>query len=265
MRWFVTPPDIGVNPIPPDPAPARPGDGNPLQTTKIDALGVKVELPLPKWVIACLGIVIVLASAAGGAYLAINKVSSSAIVPKDQLSVYQATQYHFLIDPEARQDIIIRDFPNDGTTLTIRHYQSDGCIQVIRLNHSSNKAESKWLFGSTEHTSDGTKHGELEKSPEVPEFKVGSEAVQMALNSLATKPPTSARIVLASGQYQGRCLDPHPGQFSVANQQINQCLVQVWRYFADGCVHYQFFNPCSGSWDVYPNGAPHVTWTRCIH
>lgn len=64
---------------------------------------------------------------------------------------------------------------------------------------------------------------------------------------------------------QGRCADPHPGPFQFWNGQQNGCLVQVWRKWRDGCQHYQWYNSCNGYWDIYPNGAPRVYWTCCVH
>ena len=64
---------------------------------------------------------------------------------------------------------------------------------------------------------------------------------------------------------QGKCLDPHPGQFQAWNGQQNGCWVQVWRRWPEGCQHYQWYNACNGYWDSYPNGAPKVFWTCCVH
>jgi hypothetical protein len=64
---------------------------------------------------------------------------------------------------------------------------------------------------------------------------------------------------------RGRCLDPHPGQFRSWYGERNNCWVQVWRQWPEGCTHYQMFNSCQNSWDVHPNGAPRVYWTCCVH
>jgi len=62
-----------------------------------------------------------------------------------------------------------------------------------------------------------------------------------------------------------RCQDPHPGQFKYWNGQQNGCWIQVWRAWPDGCQHFQWFNSCNNYWDSYPNGAPRVNWTCCVH
>jgi len=64
---------------------------------------------------------------------------------------------------------------------------------------------------------------------------------------------------------RGRCLDPHPGQFRQWSGQQNGCWVQVWRGWPEGCQHYQWYNSCNGYWDSYPNGAPKVYWSCCVH
>ncbi|HEV7397015.1 MAG TPA: hypothetical protein VGN86_10930 [Pyrinomonadaceae bacterium] len=77
--------------------------------------------------------------------------------------------------------------------------------------------------------------------------------------------PDAAVSVPAQNGCQRRCLDPHPGAFQAWNGQQNGCWIQVWRRWPEGCQHYQWFNSCNGYWDSYPNGAPKVVWTCCIH
>ena len=84
------------------------------------------------------------------------------------------------------------------------------------------------------------------------------------LGTKVTSPEASA-IVEPQGGCQRRCQDPHPGQFQTWNGQQNGCWIQVWRKWPDGCQHYQWYNSCNGYWDAYPNGAPKVFWTCCIH
>ena len=64
---------------------------------------------------------------------------------------------------------------------------------------------------------------------------------------------------------RGKCLDPHPGQFRQWAGQKNGCWVQTWRSWPEGCQHYQWYNFCNGYWDSYPNGAPRVFWSCCVH
>jgi hypothetical protein len=75
-----------------------------------------------------------------------------------------------------------------------------------------------------------------------------------------------AQLLEPAAQAAGRCLNPHPGQFTWQyGKRIDNCWVEVWRQFADGCVHMQLFNACGGSWDSNPDGSARVQWTRCLH
>jgi hypothetical protein len=77
--------------------------------------------------------------------------------------------------------------------------------------------------------------------------------------------PEAGVTVPVQNGCQRRCLDPHPGAFQSWNGQQNGCWIQVWRRWPEGCQHYQWFNTCNGVWDSYPNGAPKVAWTCCVH
>lgn len=73
-------------------------------------------------------------------------------------------------------------------------------------------------------------------------------------------------VLEASAAAQGRCLSPHPGRFSTFyGQRQNECVVEVFRHFEDGCQHAQLFDACRGSWQTNADGSPRVRWTRCLH
>jgi hypothetical protein len=86
-------------------------------------------------------------------------------------------------------------------------------------------------------------------------------------------PPLNSQYRFASytapgplpGTAVGNCLNPHPGPFRSWYGEKNGCWVAVYRQWPDGCTHYQWFNGCNGIWDTYPNGAPKVYWTNCVH
>lgn len=79
---------------------------------------------------------------------------------------------------------------------------------------------------------------------------------------LASLAPSAAAPVLVC---RGKCWDPHQGPFRYWNGQQNGCWIQVWRSWADGCSHFQWYNSCNGYWDSNPNGAPKVYWSCCVH
>ena len=64
---------------------------------------------------------------------------------------------------------------------------------------------------------------------------------------------------------QGRCQNPHPGDFQTSYGTKNGCWVEVVRRWGDGCEHVQMLNTCSGAWDSNADGSPRVRWTRCQH
>lgn len=65
---------------------------------------------------------------------------------------------------------------------------------------------------------------------------------------------------------QGRCWNPHPGPFqSRYGQRHDQCWVEVWRSWPDGCQHVQMFNTCGSFWATNPDGTPNIRWTHCRH
>jgi hypothetical protein len=89
----------------------------------------------------------------------------------------------------------------------------------------------------------------------------------IAAGALCSRPAFDVPRPLSAvqGQCNGRCLNPHPGEFKTWNGQVNGCQVQVWRQWPDGCLHAQWYDSCNGSWDTDPAGNPRVTWTCCVH
>jgi hypothetical protein len=64
----------------------------------------------------------------------------------------------------------------------------------------------------------------------------------------------------------GRCLNPHPNQFKTWYGERKGTWVQVYRQWADGCTHYQWFDTRTNTWDVDPRtNAPKISWTCCVH
>lgn len=70
-------------------------------------------------------------------------------------------------------------------------------------------------------------------------------------------------LLTTTVQAQGRCQNPHPGEFQTSYGNKNGCWVEVVRRWADGCEHVQMLNTCSGAWDANADGSPRVRWTRC--
>jgi hypothetical protein len=241
---------------------------------EIKAFGVSVRVPLPKWAVALIAAVLVLGLITLGGYLSYAHLASQAILPRNTLNEYEEGYKHSLEANDLREDQLI-SFP-DGTNVTLRHFKSDGCFQIVRNIPAISKSDGLWMFGpnltpdkqSQIRSNTLASHATLEAS------SVGSKVPQLLATASHKRKMAGAKLMQA--QYNQppenykevqlrRCLDPHPGEFSEKRQRTAQCEVQVWRYFADGCIHFQLFNPCSGTWDVNPNGSPHVTWQKCVH
>lgn len=249
---------------PPSLNPILPSPETPISATKIEAFGIKLEIPLPKWAVACLAMLLLLAAMGAGVYWSVTRISRTVLIPAAQAEVYEETNFH-LTEPkelkEAKEELF-----NGLTTVTINYYKSDGCVQIVRWDASAQKGDGLWMFGAHPHTaghthqitSSSNRSGVRSDRPVPRSLTLASYEHRIDIDLGADE----AKLYRVQG---GNCWNPHPGAFSVQNQGVNQCLVQVWRTFYDGCVHYQFFNPCAGTWDVYPNGAPRVYWTRCVH
>jgi hypothetical protein len=241
-----------------------PSSESPASVTRIEALGVRLEVPLPKWAVTALAVLLLVAAAGAAVYWSVTRISKTVLVPAAQMEVYEETNFH-LSEPDELKEAKKEVF-NGLTTVTINYFKSDGCVQIVRWDAVANKGDGLWMFGAHPHTSG---HNHQTASSPNPSEAPSAPPISGTLMSTSYKPMIDEGIDVGEGHLHlvqgGQCWNPHPGTFSVFNQPVNQCLVQVWRTFYDGCVHYQFFNPCTGTWDVYPNGAPHVVWTRCIH
>ena len=85
-------------------------------------------------------------------------------------------------------------------------------------------------------------------------------------SGIAVGSEVSPLVIDASMQCKGRCLNPHPGQFRWwYGQARDQCWVEVWRQWPEGCTHWQLFNRCTGWWDADQYGNAKVFWTCCQH
>lgn len=232
--------------------------------TRIEALGIKLDIPLPKWAIACLAVLLLALVASAGVYWSVTNIGKTVLVPASQVEVYEETNFHMTEPKELRES---KEETFDLTTVTVNYFKTDGCVQIVRWDKARNQGDGLWMFGAHPHTVGHTHAAGVSSArPALPSSSATS--AQLKLASYKPAPDMdedqTPRAYLRRVQ-GGNCVNPHPGSFSVRSQQISQCSVQVWRMFSDGCVHYQFYNPCAGTWDVYPNGAPRVVWTRCIH
>jgi hypothetical protein len=257
-------------------APETPGvptlEISPNREAEIKAFGVSIRIPLPKWAVAPIATVLVLGLIGLGFYLSYAYAVNSVLVSRNQLNEYQENLKHSYEPSELKENQLVTF--KDGTQVTVNHFKSDGCSQIVRYIPALSKADGLWMFGPKLTPDKQSRIGTYLEAGRTP-LEAGVLAVpNLSPRAYSERRMTGPELTYAQytpnpGNYKevqgGRCWDPHPGPWSEKPEQTAQCAVQVWRYFNDGCIHFQWFNPCSGTWDVYPNGAPRVYWQRCIH
>jgi hypothetical protein len=256
-------------------SPALAIDAN--REAEIKVFGVSIRVPLPRWAVAPIAVVFILGLIVLGGYLSYVYLINDTMVSRSMLNEYAENSKHSLEPNDLKENQLVTF--KDGTQVTVNHFKSDGCFQIVRFIPALAKADGLWMFGpkltpdkqSPIGTYVGPRRAPLQASsvpgvalltePASEPGVVGAKLTYARYNQNLEGHSENYREV----QYGGHCVDPHPGPWSERPQQTAQCAVQVWRYFSDGCIHFQWFNPCSGTWDVYPNGAPHVYWQRCVH
>lgn len=234
--------------------------------TTIEFLGFHIEIPLPKWAIACLAVLLIAAVAAAGIYRVATTLEHKVLVSESQMKEYEENAFHTSEPDDLKAS---QEDTFDLTKVTIRYFKSDGCVQIVRWDAARNQGDGLWMFGAHPHIGDGHHDRAVNSSFRLPDAQSPPGAANdLKLIAYEPKPeldedqPHGAHLLRVQG---GSCPNPHPGNFSVRNEQVGKCSVRVWRTFSDGCVHYQFFNPCAGTWDVNADGSPRVVWTHCVH
>jgi hypothetical protein len=241
----------------------RAAPGRLLREVEVKLYGATLRIPLPNWGVKALTASLVAGLVSVGGFKGYSYVFQQAHVPRALLDQYAEAHKHSLETREQREEKEV-EF-SDATRVTVIHHKSDGCKQIVRRGPSIQHADGLWMFGPTLVA--GRQVSSDDQDPAAPRLSASTlirarEGLMLA--GLGSMYPAAGG---ASGPDvgQGRCLNPHPGPWQEQPQQVGPCAVQVWRHFHDGCVHYQLFNPCGGTWDVHPDGSPRVHWTRCVH
>jgi hypothetical protein len=63
---------------------------------------------------------------------------------------------------------------------------------------------------------------------------------------------------MGSSPCQRRCIDPHPGVFYEELNHVNECILEIYREWEEGCAHVQPYNKCTDEWGA-------VEWLCCVH
>jgi hypothetical protein len=162
----------------------------------------------------------------------------------------------------------------------VTHYRSDGCVSVLRVGASEPVFNKDPLHAGQQTPAPGPVDGGVQGSlntPAKPEANHGAgneqklrpgytavlRNVDLQMHSLL--PPGESYEAASTGMFTGKCLNPHPGPYTTSTGRTQGCWRQMWRKWADGCTHYQWFNSCNSSWDADATGKPRVYWTACTH
>jgi hypothetical protein len=180
---------------------------------------------------------------------------SKHLVEQEIADLKHAEKHHELNDLIERHKFI--DTAEDGE-LTVEAYKSDKCIWIHRVDYKNHLELKKWIHPTLSGVSPPKNAQKQDLVPRISdEMKLAGFVLPPAatLAKLAGVPPSSAFAPVQGG----RCLDPHPGQFSYWWGQANGCWVPFNRQFQDGCHHIQWYNGCTSIWDS------RILWDRCVH
>jgi len=262
-----------------DEVPARPAnakvDGQ-LPEAKIDAPGgFKITVPLPPWAVGLLAIVFIAGLVLAGAYWGFSKVSGRVLVPTEDLNDYKETAKHD-IDPDTTKEKREITF-DDGVKVTLKHFHTDGCVEVLRTSQAL-ITDKHWLLDLSRVAPPPTHSAAYGISvtepiqlaslmPRTKLFKIMRDqqrSPHLGFDEPLPLPLTSIPAQAPPGCNRG-CLNPHPGNFQSWVGSVNGCWQQVWRRWPEGCTHFQWYNTCYNVWDTNPDGSPRITWTCCVH
>ena len=198
-----------------------------------------LTIPVPKWATTVFGLLAVLYVAYFLFNQPVQTVYSRYLSGKAEESDAAEAYKHFTEWPKSsvKQDVA-------GGTFEAKLFQ-DGCVSVAYQNALTGiPPRPHFIRNVTRDLS-------------------ASETAHPVLGVLDLRSIFGPQVLLAAAQ--PGCINPHAGEFTWKYGDRNGCLVQVWRYFADGCVHFQWFDSCSNSWDVNKDGSPRIQWTECRH
>jgi hypothetical protein len=250
-----------------------PGKSGHMAQAKIDAPGgFSLTLPLPTWAVGVLALMLILGLVLVGSFLGYSRFSGRVLVPRESVEDYNETTKHEL-EPETTKETKELTF-DDGVKVTVKHFHTDGCVEVLRTSQSL-FTDKHWLRDLSKVQPPPTQGAALfhELGPEQAQSAsmLASFELFHPLNAKKASTPTHSVVPLLTftaaraPACNRKCLNPHPGNFQSSNGTVNGCWLQVWRRWTDGCAHYQWYNTCHNFWDNNPDGSPKVTWTCCVH
>lgn len=193
---------------------------------KISGFGVTLE-NAPRWVISFVAVVATL-TVVGGVYWAKVHDPERTIVTLREANtslLAEVEEYNRHIGEVAESNAVLMD--DVRGRLSAQRYE-DGCL-VLSRRDKLGALRSKLIVDLAKDM-----HGPSDHASYLPSILPVVEAA-------------------------GRCMNPHPGNFTWSYGQKDGCWIQVWRRWLDGCTHVQMLDVCDGTWD------PNIKWTQCVH
>ena len=221
------------------------------QNTTIKIPGLECTLPLSRWAVTAIALLII-----GGVACAIYYTLIYPHIQGDNalrqkvdpftLRQLQESQKHAGHAP----DHVASPYNGERGHIDVSYYSSDGCLLVTRRMADPAIPEEKlWIQELSRDKlspAPGPIHGM---------FRSGGLSLGLVTPAFAQQ---------GAGACGGRCLSQHPGQFQSWSGERRGCWVQVWRQWPDGCKHYQWYNSCSSYWDE-ERRVPRLYWVCCHH
>ena len=200
-----------------------------------------VTLPVPRWSVSAFGVIgIVALTGVTWRYFEPSQDLVTLEQANHALSTQVAEYGRHLVETPEREATLIDD---PRGLLSVRVYP-DGCLLIQRRPNGASTSLTRLVPDLTRNT----------------EHRDGDE-IPMRMSATAILPTLHAATVAVDG----RCLNPHPGNFVQEFGRKDGCVVEVWRRWKDGCEHFQLLDVCTQSFDTNADGTPRVNWTRCVH
>lgn len=255
--------------------------------TRTDTLPLKflgMEIPLPHWAVSVLAVFVVIffpvfvfvsirhMQQDDKDKAELNQVQQNLSSAKRDLAQEQAKEraaedaYTEIMKHSNEKGDWHYPLKNDSNVI-VTHYASDGCISILHPGQGQPQF-IKDPARNPQPPAPGATDGQISQQqmpPALVHKTGGSTAIaQLQLIDLNIASPGNVPALRAV-VLNGKCLNPHPGNYVSSSGRVQGCWKQIWRKWPDGCTHYQWFNTCTSVWDAAPNGAPRIYWTACNH
>lgn len=189
-----------------------------------------IEIPAPRWVVAPLGVLLLVGAVCYGWWLVREHLEGDAkrVSAADLLQLEHANR-HLTEIPVATYTL----FNDARGSLSVRYYGSDNCTLVER------------------HMANG---------PVATRFLLDLGGIEGPAKPVRAASQPALTLGAAPAFAAGSCIPPerHGAPAKTWNEGLDGCQVRVWRAWSDGCTGYSIWNSCGSYWSAW-------TWTKCVH